>query len=44
MVVNYRQQSSKPSLASILSRFAPKVMMEWFWIHGSTVMDLEPSN
>jgi hypothetical protein len=27
-----------------LSRFASMVTMEWSWIHGSTVMDLEPSN
>jgi hypothetical protein len=38
------ERSSKTSPALILSRFAPMVMMEWSWIHGSTVMDLEPSN
>ena len=27
-----------------LSQFASMVMMEWSWIHGSTVMDLDPSN
>jgi hypothetical protein len=27
-----------------LSRFASMVMMQWSWIHGSTDMDLEPSN
>jgi hypothetical protein len=27
-----------------LSRFASMVTMEWSWIFGSTVMDLEPSN
>jgi len=27
-----------------LSWFASMVMMEWSWIRGSTVMDLEPSN
>jgi hypothetical protein len=27
-----------------LSWFASMVMMEWSWIHGSTVKDLEPSN
>ena len=34
----------KPSQALIQCRFAPMVMMEWSWIRGSTVMDLEPSN
>jgi len=38
------ERSSKPSPALILSWFAPMVTMEWSWIHGSTVMDLEPSN
>ena len=27
-----------------LSQFASMVMMEWSWIHGSTIMDLDPSN
>ena len=27
-----------------LSWFASMVMMEWSWIHGSNVMDLQPSN
>jgi hypothetical protein len=27
-----------------LSRFASMVMTVWSWIHGSTIMDLEPSN
>ena len=31
----------KPSQALIQCRFAPMVMMEWSWIHGSTVMDLQ---
>ena len=38
------ERSSKPSPALILSRFAPMVTMDWSQIHGSTVIDLEPSN
>ena len=34
----------KPSQALIQCRFAPMVTIEWSWIHGSTIMDLEPSN
>ena len=43
-ITDLRERLPKPSQALIQCRFAPMVMMEWFWVHGSTVMDLEPSN
>ena len=43
-VTDLWERSSKPSPTLILSRFAPMVMMEWSWIHGSTIKGLEPFN
>ena len=43
-ITDPKERLPKPSQALIQCRFALVVMMKWSWIHGSTMMDLEPSN
>jgi hypothetical protein len=38
----HAMQVQNASLTPRVLQFASMVTMEWFWIHGSTVMDLEP--
>ena len=43
-VTDPSERSSKASPPLVLCWFASRVKIEWPWIHGSTVIDLEPSS